>query len=186
MRNFKEWFSAAELVGIQGLPSSPQGINKKARTQGWKKRNREGVQGGAVEYHYSSFPVPVQETLGFKPKIGRPLPFILGGAALTVGASIGKPKNFEDKPNHLNDIDLQERIIQLENKLKALEDKTQIFVSTNPSDGLNKDEWQLVCAFRRCNDDRRVGLLATAEALAVQTEKEQKESSEPLTDSKIA
>lgn len=65
MRNSKEWFSANELVGKKGLPLSPQGINKKARTQGWKKRNREGIQGGAVEYHYSSFPPDVQQQLGF-------------------------------------------------------------------------------------------------------------------------
>lgn len=66
MRNLKEWFSANELVGIQGLPNTPQGINKKARTQQWKKRNKDGVQGGAIEYHYSSFPLSVQQALGFE------------------------------------------------------------------------------------------------------------------------
>lgn len=65
MRNKKEWFSANELAGVKGLPSSPQGVNKKARTQEWKKRNREGVQGGAVEYHYSSLPDETQKALGF-------------------------------------------------------------------------------------------------------------------------
>lgn len=65
MGNLKEWFSANELVGIGGLPTSPQGVNKKARVQEWKKKNRDGVQGGAVEYHYSSFPENVQIALGF-------------------------------------------------------------------------------------------------------------------------
>lgn len=65
MGNLKEWFSANELVGIKGLPTSPQGINKKARVQEWKKRNRDGVQGGAVEYHYTSLPELVQHELGF-------------------------------------------------------------------------------------------------------------------------
>ncbi|QEH46643.1 transcriptional regulator [Aggregatibacter actinomycetemcomitans] len=65
MRNSEEWFSANQLVGIRGLPSSPQGINKKARTQGWIKRERSGVQGGAIEYHYSSLPPDVQRLLGF-------------------------------------------------------------------------------------------------------------------------
>lgn len=65
MRNFKEWFSANELTEFEGLPNSPQGINKKARTQQWKKRNKDGVQGGAVEYHYSSLPESVQLALGF-------------------------------------------------------------------------------------------------------------------------
>ncbi|SUU98663.1 Uncharacterised protein [Avibacterium paragallinarum] len=72
--------------------------------------------------------------------------------------------------------DLQKRIDQLENKLQALETKAQGFVQPKPPEGLTNDEWQLVCAFRRCNKDRQVGLLATAEALAAQTEKEQKES----------
>ncbi|MCW9698166.1 helix-turn-helix domain-containing protein [Avibacterium sp. 20-129] len=66
MRNFKEWFSANELTEFEGLPNSPQGINKKARTQQWKKRNKDGVQGGAVEYHYSSLPESVQLALGFE------------------------------------------------------------------------------------------------------------------------
>ncbi|KYK91655.1 DNA-binding protein, partial [Aggregatibacter actinomycetemcomitans] len=39
--------------------------NKKARTQGWIKRERSGVQGGAIEYHYSSLPPDVQRLLGF-------------------------------------------------------------------------------------------------------------------------
>lgn len=71
MRNSEEWFSANQLVGIEGLPSSPQGINKKARTQGWIKREKSGVQGGALEYHYSSFPPSVQRLLGFEPNATR-------------------------------------------------------------------------------------------------------------------
>ncbi|MGX2947384.1 helix-turn-helix domain-containing protein [Frederiksenia canicola] len=68
MRNSNEWFSANELAGKSGLPTSPQGVNKKARTQGWRKRNKDGVQGGAVEYHYSSLPIEVQRELGFTPQ----------------------------------------------------------------------------------------------------------------------
>ncbi|MDW0617334.1 helix-turn-helix transcriptional regulator [Mannheimia haemolytica] len=67
MGNLKEWFSANDLLErkVNGLPKSPQGINKKARTQNWTKRNKDGVQGGAVEYHYSSLPMSIQEELGF-------------------------------------------------------------------------------------------------------------------------
>lgn len=68
MRNFKEWFSANELKGAEGLPNSPQGINKRARTQNWVKREKDGVQGGALEYHYSSLPVATQKALGFEPE----------------------------------------------------------------------------------------------------------------------
>ena len=66
MRNAKEWFSASELKDLEGLPNSPQGINKRARTQNWIKREKDGVQGGAVEYHYSSLPLDVQRQLGFE------------------------------------------------------------------------------------------------------------------------
>lgn len=66
MGNSKEWFSANELKDLEGLPNSPQGINKRARTQNWKKREKDGVQGGALEYHYSSLPLDVQRQLGFE------------------------------------------------------------------------------------------------------------------------
>lgn len=68
MRNSKEWFSANELKDLDGLPNSPQGINKRARTQNWIKREKDGVQGGALEYHYSSLPFVVQKQLGFIPQ----------------------------------------------------------------------------------------------------------------------
>lgn len=68
MRNLKEWFSAGDLSKIDGFPKTPQGVNKKARIQGWIKRQKEGVQGGAVEYHYSSFPLELQIALGFEPE----------------------------------------------------------------------------------------------------------------------
>ena len=68
MGNSKEWFSANELKDLEGLPNSPQGINKRARTQNWKKREKDGVQGGALEYHVSSLPPEVQKALGFYPE----------------------------------------------------------------------------------------------------------------------
>lgn len=52
----KEWFSSKELAAIEGLPSTIQGINRKARIEGWKCRKRRGVQGKAVEYHIDNFP----------------------------------------------------------------------------------------------------------------------------------
>lgn len=52
----KEWFSSKELAEISGLPSTTQGINRKARTEKWRSRKRMGVQGKAVEYHIDSLP----------------------------------------------------------------------------------------------------------------------------------
>jgi len=53
----KEWMTANELAGIGGLPKSPQGVNTRARSEGWVKRKRTGVKGGkAVEYDLNSIP----------------------------------------------------------------------------------------------------------------------------------
>lgn len=59
----KEWFQSSELVDVYGLPSTIQGINKKARAEGWLKRKPEGVQGRAFEYHIGSLPEAVQKAL---------------------------------------------------------------------------------------------------------------------------
>ncbi len=59
----KEWFLTSELVGVHGLPSSTQGINKRARAEEWIKRKPEGVQGRAFEYHIDSLPKEAQQAL---------------------------------------------------------------------------------------------------------------------------
>ncbi|KKZ56417.1 helix-turn-helix domain-containing protein [Haemophilus haemolyticus] len=90
MRNSKEWFSANELKDLEGLPNSPQGINKRARTQNWIKREKDGVQGGAVEYHYSSLPKEVQKSLGFIPSVASSIGAAVGATFAGVpGAVIG-------------------------------------------------------------------------------------------------
>jgi len=52
----KMWYSSKDLSSIEGLPSTMQGINRKARVEGWKSRKRSGVQGKAIEYHIDSLP----------------------------------------------------------------------------------------------------------------------------------
>ncbi|CNJ10251.1 DNA-binding protein [Yersinia aldovae] len=59
----KEWFAAKELAGLEGLPSSPQGINLMAKREGWEQRRRRGVQGKAVEYHIESLPATILGSL---------------------------------------------------------------------------------------------------------------------------
>ncbi|HGN0869511.1 Mu DNA-binding protein [Providencia alcalifaciens] len=59
----KLWFTAKELAGLEGLPSSPQGINLMARREGWKSRRKRGVQGKAVEYYMESLPSEIQGQL---------------------------------------------------------------------------------------------------------------------------
>ncbi|PHM37350.1 DNA-binding protein [Xenorhabdus innexi] len=59
----KEWYSAKELMGLAGLPSSPQGVNLMARREGWEQRRKRGVQGKALEYHVNSLPEDVLSVL---------------------------------------------------------------------------------------------------------------------------
>ncbi|CDL80283.1 DNA-binding protein [Xenorhabdus cabanillasii] len=59
----KEWYSAKELIGLAGLPSSPQGVNLMARREGWEQRRKRGVQGKALEYHINSLPEDVLNVL---------------------------------------------------------------------------------------------------------------------------
>ncbi|AWX14592.1 ci repressor-like protein [Mergibacter septicus] len=160
----QEWFEMKELVGVGGLPTTVQGITKKAKLENWQRRRVAGVKGNVFEYYIGDMPLAVQQALGFSEPLTK------------------EP----DNPIPSSQDDLQKRIDQLEHKLQALETKAQGFVSLKPPGGLTNDEWQLVCAFRRCNEDRQVGLLATAEALATQTEKEEKESMEIFKDHQVA
>ncbi|QOL13315.1 DNA-binding protein [Dickeya dianthicola] len=59
----KAWFTTNELLGVAGLPKSRQGLNKRAKENGWEKRRRKGVQGKGVEYAIWSLPTEVKTTL---------------------------------------------------------------------------------------------------------------------------
>lgn len=59
----KEWFSPKELASIAGMPSTTQGINRKARAEHWASRKRSGVRGKALEYHIHSLPSDVKKFL---------------------------------------------------------------------------------------------------------------------------
>lgn len=59
----KEWYTAKELVGLAGLPNSPQGVNLMARREGWENRRKRGIQGKAVEYSVKSLPDDVISVL---------------------------------------------------------------------------------------------------------------------------
>ncbi|WP_085247376.1 DNA-binding protein [Gilliamella mensalis] len=59
----KEWFSSKELSSIAGMPSTIQGVNRKARVENWTARKRVGVRGKALEYHIGSLPPNVKRAL---------------------------------------------------------------------------------------------------------------------------
>jgi hypothetical protein len=62
----KEWIATHELIGVGGLPKTRQGLNRRAREEGWHKRRREGARGKAVEYAWQSLPDSVKKTLSLR------------------------------------------------------------------------------------------------------------------------
>lgn len=58
----KEWIATHELIGVCGLPKTRQGLNRRAREEGWQKRRREGARGKAVEYAWRSLPDMVKNS----------------------------------------------------------------------------------------------------------------------------
>ncbi|WP_312857162.1 DNA-binding protein [Acerihabitans arboris] len=62
----KEWIATHELIGVGGLPKTRQGLNRRAREEGWHKRRREGARGKAVEYAWQSLPETVRKTLSLR------------------------------------------------------------------------------------------------------------------------
>ncbi len=42
----KQWYSALELAGLPGLPTTRQNVTIKAQRENWPSRKREGKGGG--------------------------------------------------------------------------------------------------------------------------------------------
>lgn len=76
----KRWFTASELAGIKGMPSSVPGIIKKAKRERWAAKWRQG-QGGGKEYHIDSFPPETQAALHF---IHSPVPAVTADKELAI------------------------------------------------------------------------------------------------------
>lgn len=45
-----QWMSAKEIAALPGMPSTIQGVHKKARRDGWQQRKQAGVKGPGIEY----------------------------------------------------------------------------------------------------------------------------------------
>lgn len=58
----KEWFLSSELMELDGLPSTTQGLSQKAKRDNWKSRKAAG-KGRALEYHISNFHEDIQTQL---------------------------------------------------------------------------------------------------------------------------
>ncbi len=58
----KEWHSAKELAGLEGMPGTPQNVKSRAKREEWQSRPRKG-RGGGNEYHISNLPTETQASL---------------------------------------------------------------------------------------------------------------------------
>lgn len=58
----KEWYTAKDLAGKDGMPQSISGLIRKAVAVNWKTRTRQG-RGGGKEYHVSSLPEATKDHL---------------------------------------------------------------------------------------------------------------------------
>ncbi|MFQ1016140.1 DNA-binding protein [Avibacterium paragallinarum] len=61
----KEWELVKNLLGIGGLPNTPQGVLLNAKKGNWKRRRVAGVKGNVFEYYVGDMPLTVQQALGF-------------------------------------------------------------------------------------------------------------------------
>lgn len=76
-----EWFSVTDVLGLPGLPGTPQGVRKMAKSQEWVSRRKQGVQGKALEFSVSSLPPVTQAALLRK-----------AGKVVVGGMTLGLPK----------------------------------------------------------------------------------------------
>ncbi len=58
-----KWYLAKDLAGLPGLPKAVTSVSRKAVTDGWDRRQVEGVKGRAFEYNFDSLPEETQKYL---------------------------------------------------------------------------------------------------------------------------
>jgi len=61
----KEWFSCAELAGLDGMPTTPHGVLYRAKKEEWESRKRAGY-GGGREFYITSLPPKTRRLLAEK------------------------------------------------------------------------------------------------------------------------
>lgn len=67
----EKWYQSKDLIGVKGLPSTPQGIIYKAKLNGWKRRRVSGVKGNVYEYSPPSDVIALIEEAGVKQRAPR-------------------------------------------------------------------------------------------------------------------
>lgn len=68
----KEWILIKDLIGMEKLAGTPQGIAQRAKKENWKRRRAVGQKGNVFEYYVGDMPPSVQQALGFVPVSAKP------------------------------------------------------------------------------------------------------------------
>ena len=160
----QEWFELKELTGVGGLPTTVQGITKKAKLENWQRRRVTGVKGKVFEYYVGDMPPSVQAALGIeviKPTEPNQGDVIIRTAEGDVSLEM---KTRGLKPNAVQ---------------QALEVIEQALSNANkaPSDELNNIVWHLVRCFRKASEEGKEAILSTAETMATLQEKKEEAKS---------
>ncbi|THA21129.1 ci repressor-like protein [Histophilus somni] len=164
----QEWYELKYLTSVGGLPTTVQGITKKAKLENWRRRRVAGVKGNIFEYYIGDMPPAVQQALGF---------------TSTTEDNNLEPTLEKQVSERLQTIDkIMAAVSTLEAKVKELEEPS---LDSLP-DTLDQAEKRLIRWFRQCNKDRQAMLLSSAEVLADMSLKDKKENSEPLENYKVA
>lgn len=146
----KEWVLVKDLIGIEGLAGTPQGIAQRAKKENWKRRRVAGVKGNVFEYNVRSMPESVQQALGVD--MIRP-----------TMASV------EPSPTPTNSR-LEEALRRAAGELEAIlrEEK-----EAQAKETLNNIERHLVSCYRKASEDGKVAILNMAESMANLQEKKE-------------
>ncbi len=160
----KEWVLVKDLIGIEGLAGTPQGIAQRAKKENWQRRRVAGVKGNVFEYYVGDMPPSVQAALGVE---------ILQPTKPNQGDVIIRTAEGDVS------VDMKTRGLKPNDVKQALEVIEQALSNANkaPSDELNNIEWHLVRCFRKASEEGRVAILTTAESMASLQEKKEEAKS---------
>lgn len=117
------YISAADLIKFEltGLPKTPQGIGKRAKSQNWQSRPRTG-RGGGLEYLVASMPADIQAAIQAK---------LVEQAIQNTPAlpeSIKPPVCIDKKSQQLGLIPVEEGLQHLTDKQRAVADARLVLV----------------------------------------------------------
>lgn len=160
----KEWVLVKDLIGIEGLAGTPQGIAQRAKKENWQRRRVAGVKGNVFEYYVGDMPPSVQAALGVE--VVKPTEPNQGDVVIRTAEG---DVSLEMKTRGLKPNAVQQALEVIE---QALSNATKA-----PSDELNNIEWHLVRCFRKASEEGRVAILTTAESMASLQEKKEEAKS---------